>query len=471
MNTKDKITKIACENSYEFYCRYMFKEYFGKKLKIYPHLQKIIKALEKVAKGETKRLIINVPPRYFKTEFAVKLFISWGIAVNAKSRFIHLSYSDDLALDNSQWAKDYVLHEAYQKLWTIELKKDTQSKKKWYTKEGGGVYATATGGQVTGFGAGNMIDEDDKDDFIMPFEVFNGAIIIDDPLKPEDSRSEIKRKSVNERYNNTIRSRVNDKNTPVIVIMQRLHEDDLSGFLLGGGSGEKWDHVCLPAMDDNNNPLCEDKHTFDDLMTIKNASPKTFSGQYMQRPSPDEGNIFKRDWFQIINETELKSIKWELYIDGAWTKNTNNDPTGYMIAGRHDNDLIIAYYDSNYKELPEAIDYAIRIKETVRNYSLVLSEPKASGLGFKQLLRKRGINATDITGDFIKVSKEERAETSSDYVHGGRVKLIKGNWNEAFLHEVCFFPNAKHDEAIDLLAYAIERNLKNTKTAAFIWGG
>jgi len=141
------------------------------------------------------------------------MFIAWSLAKNPKAKFIHLSYSDALALDNSSLTKEYVQSDSFQSLWPIELKKDSQSNKKWYTNSGGGVYATASGGAITGFGAGS-----------------GGAIIIDDPLKPDDAVSEVKRSFINNRYNTTIRSRVNSRDVPIILIMQRLHEEDLSGF-------------------------------------------------------------------------------------------------------------------------------------------------------------------------------------------------------------------------------------------------
>ena len=156
----------------------------------------------------------------------------------------------------------------------IELK----DKKIWFNEFGGGVYATASGGAITGFGAG-----------VAESKIFSGAIIIDDPLKPDDASSEIKRKAVNERYNGTIRSRVNDRDTPIIVIMQRLHEEDLSGFLLNGGSGEDWEHLCLTALNEFNEPLYPEKHTFEELEQIRQANRYNLAGQYMQQPAPEEG--------------------------------------------------------------------------------------------------------------------------------------------------------------------------------------
>ena len=296
-----KVLKLKCENDFLFFARYIYKENTRRNFIVAPHFITIAKTLTDVVDGKIKRLIINIPPRYGKTELAVKCFIAWCLAKNPQSKFIHLSYSDNLALDNSSQTKEYIESDAFQSLWKMQLKKDAQSKSKWFNDFGGGVYATASGGAITGFGAG-----------VTDSKEFSGAIIIDDPLKPDDAFSEVKRNAVNERYNNTIRSRVNDRDTPIIVIMQRLHEEDMSGYLLDGGSGEEWHHLCLPALNELNEPLWKDKHTFEELEQIRQADRYTFSGQYMQTPAPDEGGEWRKNWFEIIdkNEVPLNELRW-----------------------------------------------------------------------------------------------------------------------------------------------------------------
>lgn len=455
LTNEDKVLKVMCENSLLFFTRYLYKSIHNKKFSVAPHFIKMAETLEKVVSGEITRLIINIPPRYGKSELAVKMFIAYGLALNARSKFIHLSYSQDLALDNSSQTKEYVEHEAFQKFWPMGLKKDAQGKQKWFNEFGGGVYATSSGGAITGFGAG-----------ITDSEIFSGAIIIDDPLKPDDAFSEVKRKSVNERFNNTIKSRVNDRKTPIIVIMQRLHEEDMSGFLLDGGSGEEWTHLCLPALDKDNNPLWEDKHTYEELMSIKKGSNYTFAGQYLQRPAPEEGGEWKKDWFNIVNEKELSpSIKWNLYIDGAYTKETKNDPTGLMIAGLYKNDLYIYNSIDKYLELPELMKFIPDYLNSLSiNVEMTLVEPKASGKSIKQVIKSTtDINIAEIKSDMLKQSKIERARTVSPYIEGGRVFLVKGAWNDNYLSQVSMFPNAKHDEHVDLTCYAIDRELMNAK--------
>jgi predicted phage terminase large subunit-like protein len=450
LTNEEKVLKVMCENDLLFFTRYIYKENTRRNFIVAPHFVHIANTLQEVAKGNIKRLIINIPPRYGKTELAVKCFIAWSLAKNPQSKFIHLSYSDSLALDNSSQTKEYIESDAFQKFWEMKLKKDAQSKSKWFNDFGGGVYATASGGAITGFGAG-----------VTDAKEFSGAIIIDDPLKPDDAFSEVKRKAVNERFNNTIRSRVNDRDTPIIVIMQRLHEEDMSGFLLNGGSGEEWYHLCLPALNENNEPLWSDKHTFEELEQIRQGSRYTFAGQYMQTPSPDEGGEWKKQWFEIVNKQSIPPIKWNMYIDGAYTKDNANDPTGIQIAGKYNNDYIVLTSIDKYLEMPELLKFIPEfIKATGVNINMIYVEPKASGKSIAQLIKQQTkLNIAEIKSDFVQMSKIERARSVSPFIESGRVKLIEGSWNEHFLQQISVFPNGKHDEHIDLTCYGIEKEL------------
>jgi predicted phage terminase large subunit-like protein len=450
LTNEQKVLKVHCENDLLFFARYIYKENTRRNFIITPHFVRIAETLQQVANGKIKRLVINIPPRYGKTELAVKCFIAWSLAKNAQSKFIHLSYSDSLALDNSSQTKEYIESDSFQALWPMKLKKDAQSKSKWFNDFGGGVYATASGGAITGFGAG-----------VTDSKEFSGAIIIDDPLKPDDAFSEVKRKAVNERYNNTIRSRVNDRDTPIIVIMQRLHEDDMSGFLLNGGSGEEWTHLCLPALSEDNEPLWNDKHTFAELEQIRQANRYTFAGQYMQTPSPDEGGEWKKQWFEIINKQAIPPLKWNMYIDGAYTKDNSNDPTGIQISAKYMNDYIILTSIDKYLEMPELLKFIPEfIKATGVQINMIYVEPKASGKSIAQLIKQQTrFNIAEIKSDFVQMSKIERARSVSPFIESGRVKLVEGSWNEHYLQQIAMFPNGKHDEHIDLTCYGIEKEL------------
>ena len=227
---KMKVARVKCQRSLMFHTRYFFMKNHKRKFVVNEHHKIIVDALEKIASGDITRLIINIAPRYGKTELAVKNFISWCLSNNPSAKFIHLSYSDDLALDNSEEVKNMVLSDDFQAMYPeLKLKSDSKSKKKWYTTSGGGVYATSASGQVTGFGAGSVDDEKEIDETISDFnklENFGGAIIIDDPIKPDDVYTVV-RDRVNQKFDSTIRNRVNSRKTPIIIIMQRLDPLDL----------------------------------------------------------------------------------------------------------------------------------------------------------------------------------------------------------------------------------------------------
>jgi hypothetical protein len=306
-----KILKYKTQESLLFFTRYFYKVRYNRKFIISEHHKTICDALERVLSGKTTRLIINISPRYGKTELAVKNFIAHGLALNPSAKFIHLTYAAKLALDNSEESKDIVLNPEYQKLFPIEIKRDSNSKEKWYTSAGGGVYAASASGQVTGFGAGKVDEEEDdliiqsqEDEALMSeiaeleshieenskhtIEVkngFAGAIIIDDPIKPEDGMSDVKRGRVNERFETTIRNRVNSRKTPIIVVQQRVHEKDLSGYLMDIEPGE-WEVVKLAALKEDNSPLWELKHTTEELLKLKRINPYVFESQYQQDPKP-----------------------------------------------------------------------------------------------------------------------------------------------------------------------------------------
>lgn len=253
MNIKDiDIERTFCLSSTLNFTRYIFKKKTGNRFIVGEHHRIICEALDKVINGEIKRLIINIAPRYGKTELAVKNFISYGMALNPKSKFIHLSYSDDLVLDSSKEINSIIRSDYYQRLFPESITDSTNSKK-WYTNAGGGLYAVSSAGQVTGFGAGQVDNPDEKeekdiDDFMPAWDTdFAGAIIIDDPIKPEDALSETVRERVNNRFETTIRNRVNSRNTPIIIIMQRLHEHDLCGYLQEI-EPEDWTVVSLPCI-------------------------------------------------------------------------------------------------------------------------------------------------------------------------------------------------------------------------------
>lgn len=309
--TLEEAIEVKCLTDTMYFTRYFFKQRFKKKYIVGKHHHIISDLLDRVYKGELTRLCIRVAPRYGKTELAVKNFIAKGLALNPKSKYIHLSYSDDLALDNSSEIKDFVQEDSYQEIFPyVQLKKDAKAKKRWSTTDGGGVYATSTAGQVTGFGAGLTEEEEDGlDNFIGELNEavsilgFGGAIVIDDPIKPEDALSDTKRNKINNRFYSTIYNRVNSRKTPIVIIAQATHEEDLIGYVMKQEPGV-WELVSIPCLTTNEageeESLYPEKHTVEELHRLRDADAFVFNTQYQQDPKPLEGLLLPKEKLQFV---------------------------------------------------------------------------------------------------------------------------------------------------------------------------
>lgn len=328
-----------------YFARYFFKQRMGSKMVVAPHHRVIQDTLDRVVSGEITRLIINVPPGYTKTELATINMIGRGLALNNRARFMHLSYSHNLALLNSSTARGMVKSSAYQAMWPMSLRDDADSKAMWWTEHGGGVYASSAAGQVTGFRAGHMEPG------------WQGALIIDDPVKPDDAYSETVRDGVNSRFNETIKSRLALETTPMIVIMQRIHYHDLSGYLLRGGSGEMWHHLNLPVIIDNSEPYPEEnthgipvEHGLPDgwLWPFKHneshrtalfSHRRTAEAQYMQKPRRfnAEGALWTEQLINAAHQLQIRADRKRcvVAIDPQATNSDESDETGIVAASSY----------------------------------------------------------------------------------------------------------------------------------------
>lgn len=316
-NIELSVAKAKCEKDHLFFTRYFFKHRQGIKFRVNWHHRLISDTVQRVIDGDIKNVVINVPPGSSKTELVAINLMARGLAINPRARFLHISYSDDLALLNSGTAKEIVQSDEFQALWPLKVADDAKSKKRWNVevdgRTSGGVYAVSLGGQITGFRAGHMTDG------------WQGAIIIDDPLKVEDAYSKTKRATANRKLVSTVKSRKANPETPIIVIMQRLAEEDPTGFIKVGKVPGEWEFVCIPALLDDDyvaalpgkyrdlidaDELGSErdeqgrfsywtyKEPLSDLLELESKDRYIFSGQYMQRPSPLGGDIIKGQAFR-----------------------------------------------------------------------------------------------------------------------------------------------------------------------------
>lgn len=454
-----QVLQARCLREFGFFARFFFKQAFGKNFTISEHHKKIIKTMEAVARGDITRLIINIPPRYSKTELAVKLFIPWAMANNPAARFMHLSYSDGLVSDNSDAVRDIVKSQMFRTLFpdTVVSRK-TDAKDKWYTTMNGGMYAVATGGQITGFGAG-IFGEREYMGTGSPADGFGGAIIIDDPLKPEDKDSDSTRERINARYNNTIQSRKNSEDTPVIVIMQRLHDHDMAGFLLGGGSGEKWTHLCLPAENPDGTPLWPEKHSIEQLHRLRDSAPEMYAAQYMQSPRVASGNIFKKEWFRYWDESTIplmfdrKFQSWDLTF-----KNTaHSDNVCGTLWGKKGPNFYLLDCICKKMSFTESIRAMLLMTQNNPDAVAKYVEDKANGAAVMNMLSEK---VPGIIGVCPSESKVARAHAVSPLFEAGNVYLPKNApWLFDYEDELTKFPNAEHDDRVDSTTQALSQNM------------
>jgi len=428
-----------------FYSRWMFLQRRGFHWRRAAHHKVICDALMRVFRGECKRLIINIPPRYSKTELAVSVFVSWAMGKVPDAEFIHTSYSATLAANNSANVRDLVQHEAYREIFPSLTLAD-QAKSHWSTTAGGVMYAAGAGGTITGFGAGKMR------------EGFGGAIIIDDPHKADEARSDVIRQGVIDWFSNTLESRKNDpERTPIILIMQRLHEKDLSGWLLDGGNGEAWEHVCLSAWQDDGSPLWPEKHDAEALARMEKAAPYTFAGQYRQRPAPPEGGVFKPHMLETIDALPAgQPIEWVRAWDLAATLG-GDFAAGAKLGKLRDGRFVIGGMERERFTSDER-DMLIRNTASRDGKAVRISIPQDPGqagksqvLAMTRMLAGYNVHSSPESGD-----KVTRAELFGSQVNVGNVLMMRGPWNDALIDEMRLFPNGSFDDQVDSLSRAFE---------------
>ncbi len=364
----------------------------GRVYELSPHQIVICDTLEKVIKGDITRLIINIPPAYAKTSIVVWAFMSYLYALNPKNKSLHVSYSDELVKDNSSKIKSIITSSDYQTLFPyVDFKEDTKSKGLWATSRGGAFKASASGSAITGFRAGYLDDSD----------VISGVMLIDDPTKPDDAFSGTKMQAVNQRWESTFRSRPAHEKVPVIVIMQRISDDDFTEHLLND-TDEEWSHLVLPAFIDkdytysqNGKYITHDlpKGTLWEAKASDDKAMRLMSDiQYSQDPTPKKGEMIEKEW--LIMYDMLPEIKeYTIFCDTASKTNKYNDYSVFGLFGKdyHNKGYLISMYRGKVK-VPQLKStflhfYNEAIKTTGKKEIKVSIEDKDSGVGLIQALQ------------------------------------------------------------------------------------
>lgn len=410
------------------------------------HHRLICQALDKVVDGTTKKLMINIAPRYGKTELVSKMFVAYGLARNPQARFLLLSYSDDLVLDNSRDISEFVRSPGYQEIAPF-TKIEGMGYRKWETTVGGGVYAVSAAGQVTGFGAGRTDTED-----------FAGAIILDDPLKPDDANSDVEREKVNARFETTIRSRANSRHTPIIIIGQRLHEHDLCGYLLEKEPGE-WTVLSLPCITEDGKALWPFKHTLEDLERLRRADAVTFETQYLQNPTPREGLMYAE--FRTYDTLPVGEGVAENYTD---TADTGADYLCSICYLRYDTAVYVTDVLYTQKPMEYTEPECARMLTTQRTAKCVV-ESNNGGRGFRrnveEACRKLGNYETTFADLTQRLNKDSRIFSNS--AKATNLVRMPADWERRwpdFARDIKRYRKEgrnAHDDAPDALTGVVEQ--------------
>ena len=432
------------------------------------HVDAIVHQLMRVQAGDISRLLINQPPRSLKSICVSVAYVAWLLGHDPTRRVIVVSYANEFAAELHRQFRMVIDAPWYRALFPA-MRPARDSGTELVTTAGGGRYATSVGGTLTGRGA--------------------DLIIIDDPLKAEEAMSEPARKRVIDWYAGTLVSRLNDKeNGPIVVVMQRLHENDLAGHLLGQGG---WEHLDLPAIavDDSVIPLGHGKvmtrrigdilhperESKDALDRIKaEIGSLKFSAQYQQRPVPLEGNLIRRDWFRYYDHLPQGSARrivqsWDIAMMTGDANDYSVCTTWQMIKADY-------YLVDVFRARLQYPDLRRKVASLAAKHGAetILIEDAGPGMALLQDLWRdlpRGMPRP--IGQKPEGSKADRMVAQSAKIEAGHVHLPReADWLDTFLLELLAFPNGRHDDQVDsvsqFLKWAALRRFLRCKHAGWM---
>ena len=418
------------------------------------HIDLIAAKLEAVLDGRITRLIINVPPRSLKSILVSVAFPAWAMGRVPNLKFICASYGMDLATKHAQDCLNLMQAEWYRRLYGNVLVGGRPAVGDFRTVAGGGRLATSVGGVLTGMGG--------------------DIIVIDDPLKPDEAVSDTLRNHANAWLDNTVMSRFNDKRTgAMIVIMQRLHMDDLVGHLLQVG---EWDVVSLPAIAEVEERHLIESAVYGNKEVFRHAGQAlhperepievlnklresqgayNFAGQYQQSPAPLGGGLIKQEWMRYY-EVDKKPAHFQQILQSWDTASKESELADYSVCTTWGIKGADRYLLDVRREKMDFPKLKRAVLEQIERFKpqIVLIEDKASGIQLIQELRSMGhyiVKAVKPEGNKIM-----RLNAQTAAFEGGFVKLPRSaDWLDAYILELTTFPRGFHDDQVDSTSQAL----------------
>ena len=413
------------------------------------HLDHLCWHLMRVARGEVRRLVLNVPPRSMKSITASIGFTAWVLGHDPTKRIICASYADDLARKLSIDTRAVMESPWYQELFPA-TQLATKRNIELITTSRGARYAAGMNGAILGRGA--------------------DLIVVDDPIKAADALSQAERRHVNETFDNTLLTRLNDKRTgAIVIIMQRLHEDDLIGHVTASG---EWEVVSLPAIatEETAYPLTdapgdvyirrpgEVLHPREPLEVLeamrRTQGSLVFSAQYQQAPVPPQGNIVKREWLRFYDSRpeafDLIMVSW----DTASTISETADYSVGTVWGAKGLDFYLLDIVRDRFEVPELRREVIRLAREWGVDQTVIEDTEL-GRAIVQDLRRAGEASVVLRP--VRFDKEARFLAQSARFESGQVHVPRAApWLATWLNELLAFPNGQHDDQVDATSQALD---------------
>jgi predicted phage terminase large subunit-like protein len=409
------------------------------------HHKKIADQFNRLAEGKINRLIINMPPRHTKSEFASFLLPAWMIGRNPKLKIIQTTHTTELAVRFGRKAKHLIDSPDYKRFFKTTLREDSQAAGRWETDQGGEYFAAGVGSAITGRGA--------------------DLLIIDDPHSEQDAMNPEALERAYEWYTSGPRQRL-QPGGKIVVVMTRWSLKDLTGSLIGAQKGiksDQWEVVEFPAILPDEKPVWPEYWKLSELESVKaSLSIQKWNAQWMQNPTSEEGSIIKRDWWRKWDKDYIPELYHVIQsYDTAFLKKETADFSAITTWGvfypNPDSgpNLILLDAIKERLEFPELRRRALEQYHYWKPESVVI-ESKASGLPLTYELRKMGIpviNFTPSKGN----DKHSRINAVAPLFESGQIWAPEASFAEEVIEECAAFPFGDHDDLVDSMTQALMR--------------
>jgi predicted phage terminase large subunit-like protein len=415
------------------------------------HHKIMAKAFERVARGECKRLIINMPPRHTKSEFASYLLPAWFLGKYPNKKIIQSSNTGELAVGFGRKVRNLVDSETYKDIFpSLELQQDSKAAGRWNTSKGGDYFAIGVGGTVTGKGANLLIIDD-------PHSEQEAALAASNPDVFD---------KVTEWYTSGPRQRLQPGGA-IVIVMTRWAQRDLTGQVLKAAAargGEQWEVIEFPAIMPSGKPLWPEFWSLEELQALREELPNSkWQAQYQQNPVGNESAIIKRDWWQWWEDEKPPSCDYILQTwDTAFEKNQRADysagTTWGVFTNDEDNSTPNLILLDTYKKRVEWVELKKDVFAAYREWEPdgMLIEKKATGAPLIYELRAMGIPVQEYTPSKGQ-DKIARLNAVSDIIASGKVWIPRTRWAEELVDEIAAFPSGEHDDLVDATTLALMR--------------